>query len=168
MPRSVPSQTISRAAAQRLGDRERREHVPAGAARHDHARASHGGAPFRRYRALAGGGDLVVHAQQHADPGERHEHARAAVRQERQRQALGRQQAHVHADVDEGLQAEPDAEAGRETGMQRHAGVRGDARERAGSRSTSARKREHDDVTPSRPNSSASTANTKSVCASGR
>ena len=53
---------------------------------------------------------------------------RAAVRQERQRQALGRQQPHVHADVDEGLQADPHAEAGGDAGVQRHAGV---GRERA-------------------------------------
>ena len=61
---------------------------------------------------------VVVDAQQHADPAERDQHAAAAVGEQRQGQALRRQQAHVHADVHERLQAEPDADGGREVRLE--------------------------------------------------
>src|SRR3569623_829003 len=44
--------------------------------------------------------------------------AGAAVTHERQREALGRQRAHVHAHVDEGLQAEPHTEPIRQIGAE--------------------------------------------------
>ena len=68
----------------------------------------------------------MIHAQQQAHPGQRHQQARAAIAHERQRQPFGRQHAHVDAHVDEGLQSEPDPEACREIGLELHARIGGE------------------------------------------
>src|SRR4051812_23540084 len=52
-----------------------------------------------------------VDAKQDRERDEVHHQARAAVAHERQREPLGRQQAHVDAHVDERLEADPDADA---------------------------------------------------------
>ena len=60
----------------------------------------------------------MIYAQQQADPRERDDHARTAITHERQRQPLGGQHAHVHADVDERLRAQPQPEARREVSLE--------------------------------------------------
>src|SRR5262245_4624293 len=54
---------------------------------------------------------LIIDAQQQRDRRAVGDDARAAERQERQREAFRRQHAHVDADVDHGLHAKPDADA---------------------------------------------------------
>ena len=52
-----------------------------------------------------------IDPEQDREGDEVHQHPGAAVAHERQREPLGRQQAHVHAHVDERLEADPDADA---------------------------------------------------------
>ena len=78
--------------------------------------------------------EFVGHAQQQADRGARHQHARTAGGNQRQRQALGRQQAEVHADRHEALQA-------RSTARRR---TRSSPRSGGASRRTAARPRTRD------------------------
>ena len=125
-------------------------------------RASRGTHDAARHRGL------VIDAQQDAEPAERDQHAAAAVAEERQRQALGRQQAHVHADVDERLQAEPDADRRGEVRLERACPPPPRCAPILSARPTSTTKSPMTSTTPARPSSSAITANTKSVCASGR
>ena len=54
---------------------------------------------------------LVVDAQHDGQRDQVHQDRRAAVAHQRQGQSLGRQRAEVHAHVDEGLEADPDADA---------------------------------------------------------
>ena len=100
-PHHVPA-----AARSSLGDREPGEDVPAGAARHDEDRfCAHAFSPLDELAVLP------VDAQQDRERDAVRDQAGAAEAQQRQREALGRQQAHVHAHVDERLDAEPDADA---------------------------------------------------------
>src|SRR5204862_372614 len=72
---------------------------------------------------------LVIDAQHEPHPGERDHEARAAVAHERQGQSLGRQHPHVDADVDEGLDADPEAETRREQTLEPQVRIRGEARD---------------------------------------
>ena len=112
--------------------------------------------------------EFVGHAQQQAERRAGHQHARAARGNQRQRQALGRQQAEVHADRHEALQARSTARrrtrsSRRSGGASRRTAARSRTRDRPAART--ARSPAH---TPTKPSSSAITARMKSVCASGR
>ena len=111
---------------------------------------------------------LEIDAQQKPEADQRHEDAAAAVTHQRQRQALGGQDAHVHADVDE----RPARPARWRSRRRRRPGTSARLRPRPGrwrARARRSRRRARSATTlPARPNSSAITANTKSVWASGR
>ena len=114
-----PSQLTGDAARlQGARDREAREDVPAGPAGEDQHRAvaaahgagSSGCGGFQRHLGFAPR-ELVARAQDQADRGAGHQQAGAAGAHQRQGQALGRQHAQVHADRDERLHADPQADA---------------------------------------------------------
>ena len=60
----------------------------------------------------------MMNAQQHAERHHGDDQARAAVADQRQRESLCRQDTHVHAEVDEGLQAEPGTNTDRHVGFE--------------------------------------------------
>ena len=109
--------------------------------------------------------DSRASASSTPDLDERHHHRRAAVRHERQRQALGRQHAERDADVQHALHHD---ERGHPEGQQRSEVV-GVPRRRCGTRGSPARRTAPARApAPSSPSSSPMTAKMKSVCAAGR
>ena len=93
--------------------------------------------------------------------------ARAAEAHQRQGQALGGQQAHVDAHVDEGLDADPQADALGDQAREVRSSVIARRADGEGAVTTSANSTTTVS-TPAKPSSSAITASRKSVCASGR
>ena len=132
MPRCVPSQTMSkpRRRSTRAVASAGNTCPPVPPAMMSATRARHARRRSRGTTTRPRHDGLVMDPQQHAEPAERDQHAAAAVAEERQRQALGRQQPHVHADVHERLQAEPDADRRREIRLELEARLRGVARDR--------------------------------------
>ena len=92
----------------------------------------------------------------------------AAEGQQRQRQALRRQHAHVDADVDERLHADPQPDALRDQRGKGTLEQRGLAPDRIRAQQQPARTAPAPPARPTSPSSSAITASRKSVCASGR
>ena len=149
-------------------DREPGEDVAAGAAGRDHHRTRHVAAALstRRIPAAAGGSRSRCAAGSRAHAVR--DDAAAAEREQRQREALGRQHAHVDADVDERLHADPHADALRDQRRERTLEARRLAADRVRAEQEPDEQRDHDAATPAKPSSSAITASRKSVCASGR
>jgi hypothetical protein len=176
MPSGLPSQTMRQPRARRKSATARPgKHVPAGAAGHDEDGAPALAVPKPPpLHALCALGRPRISwrfsqstAQQDRQRDAVGEDARAAEAHQRQRQALGRQQAHVDAHVDERLHADPDADALRH---QRGEGALEQQRLAADGEGalTSQANSTITASTPTRPSSSAITASRKSVCASGQ
>ncbi len=71
----------------------------------------------------------MIHPQQQPDPGKGNDHAGSAVAHQRERQALRRKHAHVDADVDERLNADPQSEAGGQIALKPEARLGGKPRD---------------------------------------
>ena len=121
-PDVVDLARLAPAVDERLGDGQRRQHVP--------GRAAPGDDGERQWPSRGAAGDV----EQQAGGGHRHEQRRAAGGEERQRQAGDRHQAGDAAEVDDGLHAEPRRDAAGE----QHAEAVGRRRGRSGCRTTRA------------------------------
>jgi hypothetical protein len=142
--------------------REAGDDVAAGAGRHDD-QVRHHCAPSAHERAV-----FDVHPQHDRQRHQVHQDRRAAVAHQRQGQPLGGQHAQVHAHVDEGLAADPDADA-----LHHQAGEHAVERDGLAADDEDAARQPEEQATmtqatPTKPSSSPITASRKSVCASGR
>src|SRR5690606_12775925 len=110
---------------------------------------------------------LPVDPQQDAQADAAHYQRTAAIAEEWQGQPLGRQQADIHADVDQHLAAPHDRQAIGQIGREQAPGAQAQ-RPVVGAEPASIASRAKAARAPTMPSSSASTENTKSVWASGR